>query len=175
MNNVRIEKVPVQLDRERSLVCSLYAMAEIEAEYGDLKTAITKLGTAEQVVIHKFLWLFLQYDDTDLTETETSELMNGVDEYYLLDRIFAAIRVSLPASETEDKNSNQSPNGASDGTEWDWFFYIGTVLLGMSERDFWRCTLRKLLALWKIHERVNGLKSQEDSQPEEVFIDQLRW
>lgn len=175
MNNVRIEKVSVQLDRERSLVCSLYAMAEIEAEYGDLKTAITKLGTAERAVICKFLWLFLLYEDTDLSETETAGLIHGVDEYYLLDRIFSAIRVSLPAAEIEEENRDQSPIGASDGAEWDWFFYIGTVLLGMSEREFWRCTLRKLLALWKIHESVHGLKKQDEAQVEEVFIDQLRW
>ncbi|NGP59883.1 hypothetical protein FLT15_16645 [Paenibacillus thiaminolyticus] len=34
---------------------------------------------------------------------------------------------------------------------------MGTVLLGMSEAVFWRCTPRKLFALWEIYQRVNGL------------------
>lgn len=41
-------------------------------------------------------------------------------------------------------------------------YYMGTTLLGMSEEEFWRCTARKLFALWEIHVRVNGLDQQEE-------------
>lgn len=46
----------------------------------------------------------------------------------------------------------------------------------MSEAVFWRCTPRKLLALWDVHKKVNGLdKMSGNDQPEEVFIDELGW
>lgn len=171
--NVRIEKVPIKLDQERSLVCNLYALAEIEVSYGDLNKAITLLGTRKAEVARKFLCLFLWHEDERLTEAEAGDMMQGVDEYYLLDRLFLAIRKSLPIAEKE--NINQSPGTESNGMEWDWFYYMGTVLLRMPEAVFWRCTLRKLLALWDIHERVSGLRKQAEAQAEEVFIDQLRW
>lgn len=170
--NIRIEKVPIQLDRERSLVCNLYALAEVEAAYGDLNKAITLLGSRKEEVARKVLCLFLWHEDEQLTEAAAGELMQDVDEYYLLDRLFLAIRKSLPIAEKE--NINQSPGTESNGMEWDWFYYMGTVLLRMPEAVFWRCTLRKLLALWDIHERVGGLKKQTET-PEEVFIDQLGW
>lgn len=59
---------------------------------------------------------------------------------------------------------------------WDWFYYIGTVLLGMDERTFWRTQLRKLLALWEQHKKYHGLdKDASEKDADEVFIDQLGW
>ncbi|WP_206704656.1 hypothetical protein [Paenibacillus alvei] len=43
---------------------------------------------------------------------------------------------------------------------------MGTVLLGMSEAVFWRCTPRKLFALWEVHKRVNGLDNTTPAQAE---------
>ncbi|WP_339273616.1 hypothetical protein MKY59_20990 [Paenibacillus sp. FSL W8-0426] len=52
---------------------------------------------------------------------------------------------------------------------------MGTTLLGMSEEEFWRCTARKLFALWEIHVRVNGLDQQEEKKPSAPpgYIDQF--
>ncbi|MEO2212125.1 hypothetical protein ABGV40_14880 [Paenibacillus amylolyticus] len=52
---------------------------------------------------------------------------------------------------------------------------MGTVILQMQEAAFWRCTPRKLFALWKVHKRVNGLGEQEDpvaSAAQQRWIDQ---
>jgi hypothetical protein len=49
--------------------------------------------------------------------------------------------------------------------------YIGTVTLGMSEREFWRCSPRKLIALFEVHKRVNGVKEEDKEQ--KVYIDQI--
>ncbi|MED0676988.1 hypothetical protein ABEV55_12210 [Aneurinibacillus thermoaerophilus] len=49
---------------------------------------------------------------------------------------------------------------------------MGTVLLGMDEREFWRCTPRKLLALWGIYRRVHGLEKQEE-KVQMGYIDQV--
>ncbi|MEW8985483.1 MAG: hypothetical protein AB2401_00410 [Bacillus sp. (in: firmicutes)] len=41
---------------------------------------------------------------------------------------------------------------------------MGTVLLEMEETVFWRCTPRKLFALWEIYQRVNGLDKSASAQ-----------
>jgi hypothetical protein len=52
-------------------------------------------------------------------------------------------------------------------------YYIGTVILNMDERSFWRCTPRKLIALWDMHKLVNGLETEEEKQQKVVPIDQV--
>ena len=41
-------------------------------------------------------------------------------------------------------------------------YYAATVTLGMSDRQFWRCTLRKLCALIEFHNGVNKAREQPD-------------
>lgn len=47
--------------------------------------------------------------------------------------------------------------------DWDWslLYYVGTVILGMTEEEFWKCTPRKLFSLLTIHGEVSG---QSDGQ-----------
>lgn len=43
-------------------------------------------------------------------------------------------------------------------TYWDWplYFYVGTTILQMTPRYFWRCTPRKFNSLCKVHARLNS-------------------
>lgn len=41
----------------------------------------------------------------------------------------------------------------------------------MSEIEFWKCTPRKLMALYDVHKQVKGIETQEEEQ--EVFADQI--
>ncbi|WP_413373290.1 hypothetical protein [Paenibacillus taichungensis] len=51
---------------------------------------------------------------------------------------------------------------------------MGTVLLGMTDQEFWRCTPRKLFGLWEVHMRVNGLdKENEKPSAPPGYIDQF--
>lgn len=74
------------------------------------------------------------------------------------------------------KNDKPATEGGGYSKEktmpWTWLYYIGTVVLGMDERTFWRTQYRKLVALWEIHRQVNGL-DKDESGAEEVYIDQL--
>jgi len=53
--------------------------------------------------------------------------------------------------------------------------YIGTVILRRTEAEFWRMTLRKLLALYDEHKIYNGLTEDESSpdSSKEAFIDNI--
>jgi len=47
---------------------------------------------------------------------------------------------------------------------------MATVLLKMSENEFWRCTPRKLFALYDVYKDVNGIKSEKE---ESGYIDDI--
>lgn len=49
-----------------------------------------------------------------------------------------------------------SDNAEQDDEPLDWttLYYIGTVMLHMNEPVFWRCTLRKVHALFACHIRM---------------------
>ena len=69
---------------------------------------------------------------------------------------------------------------------WDWtlFYYMGTVILRMRPRTFWRTTPKKFFALLQVHVELNeapdkhGRKKHQRNksgyvgQPE-VYVDQL--
>lgn len=59
---------------------------------------------------------------------------------------------------------------------WDWpiLLYIATVMLGRSERQFWRMTPRKLNALTRAHVKMNPNGDGEADKPQkQAFIDQI--
>lgn len=42
--------------------------------------------------------------------------------------------------------------------------YAGTVVLGMSEEEFWRCTPRKLYAMLEVHFRLHSTDEQKEQE-----------
>lgn len=40
----------------------------------------------------------------------------------------------------------------------------------MSEEQFWKCTPKKLCALWKVYKQVNGIEDEEDKKD---YIDNI--
>lgn len=86
--------------------------------------------------------------------------------------ILDAIALSLPDKKEQSTNLDGDA-GEIAAWPWDWFYYVGTVVLGMDERTFWRTPLRKLMALWEVHKEVNGLNKTGKSEEKEVFIDEL--
>jgi len=54
--------------------------------------------------------------------------------------------------------------------------YLGTVILGMSEAEFWRCTPRKLMALTDVHLKVYSEQGQKERPQERLTLSELmRW
>lgn len=61
---------------------------------------------------------------------------------------------------------------------WDWalYYYIGTVLLRMSPRQFWRTTPRKFGALCEVHVDLNSTdkdKKRDKNAQQVTYVDQL--
>lgn len=56
---------------------------------------------------------------------------------------------------------------------WLWLYYLGTVVLGMSEAEFWRCTPRKLFALAEVHLKVHSGEGQKEKPQERLTLQEL--
>ncbi|MGF6356761.1 hypothetical protein ABIE27_004685 [Paenibacillus sp. 4624] len=180
MINVRVIKVPIDLDKRRNIVFCLRSFAELDELYGSKQTALISLQNGGLKHVRAWLWAGLIHEDEDLTvEDVGSFFINSSKELILevTDTVLRAASLNLP--ETKPDNSNQATSETNEenaGWDWDWMYYMGTTLLGMTEVEFWRCTVRKLFALWEIHVRVNGLDQHENEKKPTAppgYIDQF--
>jgi len=63
---------------------------------------------------------------------------------------------------------------ADDGWDWPYLYYMGTVILRLSETEFWKCTPRKLNVLAKIHGEVNNPEGpKEPTKKVQHYIDEV--
>ncbi len=74
------------------------------------------------------------------------------------------------AKENELLKTKQSSVFNAPAAQWDWvyMYYCATVLLGMSEREFWRLTPRKLNALMS---RYIGTAEQSNDEAFEQLME----
>ena len=63
------------------------------------------------------------------------------------------------------------PSG--DGWDWPWLYYTGTVILRMTEQEFWKCFPRKLSELTRVHIELNSKKDGSEGESQQGFIDQV--
>lgn len=59
----------------------------------------------------------------------------------------------------------------SDGWDWEWFKYGGTVILKRTEEAFWKLTPREFDALIRIHIYINSPKKNKNKPT--GFIDSV--
>ena len=59
--------------------------------------------------------------------------------------------------------------------DWVYIYYLATVILNMPEKAFWKCTLRKLIALRDMHMEVSGNKTQNDEEDEWGGAEKSYW
>lgn len=58
------------------------------------------------------------------------------------------------------------------GLDWDFYFYVGNTLLGLSMDDFWDITPNHLLKQWIMHVRYHNPKALNEKSKEIHYIDQ---
>lgn len=179
MINVRIIKTPIDLDKRRNIVFCMASFAELDEMYGSKRKALESLQSGGLKHIRAWLWAGLIHEDEHLTiEDVGSIIVNSTKELILdvTDKVLKAASINLPLSTPDDvKHDAAVVSEENTGWDWDWMYYMGTTILGMSEDEFWRCTVRKLFALWDVHVRANGLdqhKEKKTSAPP-GFIDQF--
>lgn len=103
VKDIRMQKVPVDLDKRRHLVYDLNSFAELEERFGSIDEAMEEIRKGKIKSIRLVLWLGLLNDDPELTEQQTGSIILIPELPMLTDKIFEAIGVSLPEPEEEDE------------------------------------------------------------------------
>jgi hypothetical protein len=96
VNDVKVKKIPVMLDKERHLVFDLNAFCELEDKYGGQKEALEALNSGSFKAIRAFLWAGLLHEDENITEKQVGSwiTMDNISE--ISDRITEAMKNALP-------------------------------------------------------------------------------
>ncbi len=164
----------VELDDIRCLLYDLNAFYELETTYESIPKALLTLKTNHMTELAEFLKIGLAHEnDLAVTKDQIELWINIENRMLLTEQVIHAISIALPNNKKESNQASTSNATENDAWEWDWIYYIGTVLLGMSEAVFWRCTPQKLFALWDVHKRYHGLTDNEAQQPSTSYLDQF--
>lgn len=169
------EMVPIELDKPRHLVYDMDAVYDLEKIYGSFTKAVRSVRIDAFDDTARLLYFGLRHEDSTMTEVAAGQLIDVTNRLLVIDRIIRAVSVSMPDIKATQKSIPiTSTRHSDDPWEWDWLYYIGTVLLRMSEAVFWRCTPRKFFALWAIHRKINGLDPVESPEYKQTqaWIDQ---
>ncbi|MGF7046401.1 hypothetical protein J2T13_000877 [Paenibacillus sp. DS2015] len=83
-NDIREIKIPIMLDKGRTLIFDFNAFAEIDEMYGDYKKGLAALGTGSLKTVRAFLWAGLVHEDKDLTVEKLGSLLTSVDPEYII-------------------------------------------------------------------------------------------
>ncbi|WP_433943462.1 hypothetical protein [Paenibacillus sp. SN-8-1] len=170
---MKIEKVPIDLDKRRHLVYDLDAIYELEKLYGSFMEAIKTVRLDAFDDTTRLLYFGLRHEDETINEIVVDQLIDVTNRMKVIERIIQAASLSLPDTGSNQAGAESKGNEAK-GWDWAWLYYVGTVLFGMSETVFWRCTPRKLFALLAMHRKVNGLDPTEtpEYKKTQAWIDQ---
>lgn len=101
MNDIRVRKIPIMLDKPRNLVVDFNTFVELEEIYGSHKAAIDALKSGSFKAIRTFVWLCLLHEDKTLTEKQVGQLINVVNVEKIANEIYAAITTDQMTNVTD--------------------------------------------------------------------------
>lgn len=105
VQDIKIKKIPITLDKPRNLVFDLNAFCELEDRFGDINAAFQALENGSVKAIRTLLWVGLIHEDENLTEKQVGKLVTFDNVQEIAEKINQAMSKSLP----EEKNSEPSP------------------------------------------------------------------
>ncbi|MED1419016.1 hypothetical protein [Bacillus smithii] len=94
--DVKVKKIPVQLDKERHLVFDLNAFCEIEDKFGSITEAFKAVENVSMKAIRTLLWAGLLHEDESLTEKEVGKMIDIANISELANAITEAMNTALP-------------------------------------------------------------------------------
>jgi hypothetical protein len=104
--------IPIELDRERTLIISLNALIQFKAMTGiDLVNSGKGVDfSVEQ--LRTFLWLALKHEDADLTEEAVGEMIRLDNLNYVTGKLAEAQGNSMPVPDPDDDEAEGDEGNA---------------------------------------------------------------
>lgn len=95
-NPMKVTKIPITLDKERTLCYDLNAFVALEEKFGSEKKAIEALASQSIKAMRAFLWAGLLHEDETLTEKEVGSMLTVQNAVEFSEKLLLAVSGTLP-------------------------------------------------------------------------------
>lgn len=94
--DIRPMPVKVMLDKERTLLFDLNALAYLEEEYGDIDKAFDDITKGKVKALRAVLWAGLVHEDESLSVKDVGKLLTLADLQRVAEAVNEALAQALP-------------------------------------------------------------------------------
>lgn len=96
LHDIREVRIPIELDKQRTLLFDLNAFAELEDKYGSLDKAFQEMQKGSVKATRTLLWAGLLHEDEKLTERQVGAMLNLATIEATMNKITEALSSALP-------------------------------------------------------------------------------
>lgn len=109
VNDVRIKKVTVELDKTRTLLYDLNAFAEMEDRYGSIQAILDDVSKGSIKALRLVLWAGLIHEDDSLSPYDVGKWIKFADIARVSELLGKALELTQPTPEQEELLSPLDP------------------------------------------------------------------
>ena len=93
LHDIREVRIPIELDKPRTLLFDLNAFAELEDKFGSLDQAFQKMQQGSVKATRTLLWAGLLHEDENLTERQVGAMISLTNVESIMEQITEALRI----------------------------------------------------------------------------------
>ena len=109
LHDIREVRIPIELDKPRTLLFDLNAFAELEDKFGSLDQAFQKMQQGSVKATRTLLWAGLLHEDEKLTERQVGAMISLTNVERIMEQITDALTAALP-EDTEVTGNAVTPD-----------------------------------------------------------------
>ena len=109
LHDIREVRIPIELDKPRTLLFDLNAFAELEDKFGSLDQAFQKMQQDSVKATRTLLWAGLLHEDENLTERQVGAMISLTNVESIMEQITEALTAALP-EDTGDAEKTVAPD-----------------------------------------------------------------
>lgn len=105
LHDIREVRIPIELDKLRTLLFDLNAFAELEDKFGSLDQAFQKMQQGSVKATRTLLWAGLLHEDESLTERKVGAMISLTNVETIMEQITRALTAALPEDTEQTENA----------------------------------------------------------------------
>ena len=105
LKDIREVRIPIELDKSRTLLFDLNAFAELEDKFGSLDQAFQKMQQGSVKATRTLLWAGLLHEDEKLTERQVGAMISLTNVETIMEQITEALTAALPEDTDASENA----------------------------------------------------------------------
>ena len=105
LHDIREVRIPIELDKTRTLLFDLNAFAELEDKFGSLDQAFQKMQQGSVKATRTLLWAGLLHEDESLTERKVGAMISLTNVETIMEQITRALTAALPEDTEQTENA----------------------------------------------------------------------